>query len=103
MRYVIVDHNGASHDYFDDARELLEAIDEIERDDSASLAEIMVLRYDDQGARVGDPIEAVALVAHDAESVLSNVGGTYRLTYGVASAYVARDWQLSSHRSPTAV
>lgn len=55
MRYVIVDLDGASRDYFSSRGAVREALREAERDTPGIAAELYVIRYDGEGKRFGDP------------------------------------------------
>ena len=99
MRYVIADAEGASRGHFDDYGDVLEVIDEARRDDRALLGELMILRYDEHGARVGEPVPAERL-AHQAARDSAVVIGTSNHAVGrVASSLSERScWKISSSR-----
>lgn len=63
MRYVIVDLEGASRDYFATPEAVAEALLEIEADAPSSAAELYVVTYDDDGAQCGDPERGDELLA----------------------------------------
>jgi len=54
MRYVIVDLEGASRDYFETREAVREALGEAERDWPGAAAELYVVTYD-AGVELGEP------------------------------------------------
>jgi hypothetical protein len=95
MRYVIVDQDGASRGHFDVFSDVLKALDD-SRADEEMLREFCVLQYDDQGERVGVPIEAVALLPRAARDLAS-----LSLSLGVAETYggTAGSWHVQQQSS----
>ncbi len=73
MRFVLVDLDGASRDYFADRREVREALVEAEADFQGGAAELYVLTYDDAGNRLGDGIRGDEWLAR---RVLTGSSGT---------------------------
>lgn len=55
MRYVLVDLDGASRDYFSTRGAAHLALEEIEAEAPGSASELYVVTYDDDGVRQGDP------------------------------------------------
>jgi hypothetical protein len=55
MRYVIVDLEGASRDYFGERQELIEALEELGGEEPGTTAEVFIVTYDERGDRVGEP------------------------------------------------
>ncbi len=93
MRYVLADQDGASRGHFSVFYDLLGVIDEIRSDDADSVGEFCVLKYDDHGVRVGEPVAASHLVPLAAEVVattvsISSTDGESR-AYGAAGAWHA--------------
>jgi hypothetical protein len=88
MRYVIVDLEGASRGHFATYSDLLEVIDETRADDPSLLNDLLVLRYDDGGGRVGDPIQAGQLAPRSFEDV--PVLTATSITSDAASSYDRR-------------
>ena len=54
MRYVIVDMEGASRDYFDTRDDVLEALRGLEEEHPGIAGELLVVTYDDEGRPVGE-------------------------------------------------
>jgi len=62
MRYVIVDLDGASRAYFDARGPALKALQELEEETQGIAAELYLVAYDDDGARVRGPEPADELL-----------------------------------------
>lgn len=73
MRYVIVDLEGASRDYFETSESAREALFEAELDAPGSAAELYVVTYDDTGTESGEPERGDELLRSASKSVA--VGG----------------------------
>src|SRR5688572_6218775 len=93
MRYVIVDLEGASRDYFDDRQDLVQSLDEIENDHPGITAELFVVAYDAEGARVGKPERADEIRAHYSASRTVRLGSQM-----LAAASIGQ--QLIQSRAP---
>lgn len=64
MRYVIVDLEGASRDYFATRGAVREALREIEAAAPGTTAELYVVTYDDDDVRRGDAERGDEMIAH---------------------------------------
>lgn len=63
MRYVIVDLDGASRDYFRTRGAVRDALVEIETEAPGTAAELYVMTYDDDDERQGEPERGDELLA----------------------------------------
>lgn len=63
MRFVIVDLEGASRDYFSGRQDLVDALAELEAEQPGTAAEVFIVSYDEAGERVGEPERADELLA----------------------------------------
>jgi hypothetical protein len=57
MRYVIVDQDGRSGEYFDSFDDVIWAMQALRKEDPELAADVMILTYED-GRRTGEPIDA---------------------------------------------
>ena len=105
MRYVIVDLEGASRDYFSERQDLVDAIAEVEADQPGAADELFIMTYDEAGERTGDPERGDELLArysgaktyrYDSVRLAAWGGSVGRVTVRPESAPVAG-------RSPAAV
>jgi hypothetical protein len=55
MRFVIVDLEGASRDYFSEWQDLVEALTELEAEAPGTTEEVFVMTYDEANERCGEP------------------------------------------------
>lgn len=63
MRYVLVDLDGASRDYFATRGAVHDALCEIELEGEGAAAELYVVTYDDDGSKQGQPERGDELLA----------------------------------------
>jgi len=59
MRYVIVDMEGASREYFSRREDVRAALRELEAEQPGIAGDLLVLTYDDEGHLIGEPESAV--------------------------------------------
>lgn len=79
MRYVIVDLDGASRDYFATMEGAREAIYESEVDARGSAAELYVVAYADGGERVGDPVRGDELLRAQWRNIETSASGAFQV------------------------
>lgn len=65
MRYVIVDMDGASREYFSRRSDVREALLELEQEHAGIANELLVVRYDEDGLRVGEPESSFDVLRHE--------------------------------------
>ncbi len=102
MRFVIVDLDGASRDYFSERQDVVEALEELESEHAGATGEVFVVTYDEQGSRVGEPErgdEIVALYSR-ARSYWFDSASRPVVHYGAASSPVTRDRVLVAVGTP---
>jgi hypothetical protein len=74
MRYVIVDMDGASRDYFSRRDDVREALRELEDEHPGIADDLLVMSYGDDGQRIGEPEPAVEVLASVVLEPLSGLG-----------------------------
>lgn len=90
MRYVIVDLDGASRDYFSDRQALVDELRELEAEQPGSAIEFYVVSYDDDGLRVDEPERADEVLAEFSDSRTVAFDRAPRLSWAGAAARVSR-------------
>ena len=88
MRFVIVDLEGASRDYFSDRGDLVDALLELEVEHAGTATELFVVTYDDEGERLAEPERG--------DEVLEQYSSARTRQYGATEVSV---WSRSASRT----
>lgn len=88
MRFVIVDLEGASRDYFSDRQDLVDALLELETECPGAAGEVFAMTYDEANERVGEPIRGDELLTRESAAKTYRVDKTKIAAWGRSLASV---------------